>query len=124
VLDDNVYVRGKIPPLLRVRDNDILICSRNGSPALVGKNAKISGAAVGSSFGAFTTVFRSQLSNFLYYVFNSQLLPFQTGRFLTTTINQLTTSTLKGYHVLRGRHGTALTEYLLHCCQRSTVISY
>ena len=98
-LDDNVYVSTKIPAELISRDKDILICSRNGSRALVGKTAKIEGPAVGSSFGAFTTVFRSKLNDFLYYVFNSQLFTFQAGRFMTTTINQLTTGTLKDLEV-------------------------
>jgi len=98
-LDDNVYVSTKIPAELISRDNDILICSRNGSRALVGKTAKIEGPAVGSSFGAFTTVFRSELNDFLYYVFNSQLFTFQAGRFMTTTINQITTGTLKDLEV-------------------------
>lgn len=98
-LDDNVYVSTRIPAELRSRAKDILICSRNGSRALVGKTAKIEGRAVGSSFGAFTTVFRSELNDFLYYVFNSQLFTFQAGRFMTTTINQLTTGTLKDLEV-------------------------
>lgn len=98
-LDDNVYVSTKIPAELVTRDKDILICSRNGSRALVGKTAKIEGSAVGSSFGAFTTVFRGKLNDFLYYVFNSQLFTFQAGRFMTTTINQLTTGTLKDLEV-------------------------
>jgi type I restriction enzyme S subunit len=98
-LDDNVFVSTKIPAELITREKDILICSRNGSRALVGKTAKIEGSAVGTSFGAFTTVFRSGLNDFLYYVFNSQLFSFQAGRFMTTTINQLTTGTLKDLEV-------------------------
>ena len=98
-LDDNVFVSTKIPSELITREKDIIICSRNGSRALVGKTAKIEGSAVGTSFGAFTTVFRSGLNDFLYYVFNSQLFSFQAGRFMTTTINQLTTGTLKDLEV-------------------------
>jgi type I restriction enzyme, S subunit len=98
-LDDNVYVSTHISTELITRDKDILICSRNGSRALVGKAAKIEGRAIGSSFGAFTTVFRSEINDFLFYVFNSQLFAFQAGRFMTTTINQLTTGTLKDLEV-------------------------
>jgi type I restriction enzyme S subunit len=99
VLDDNVYVNTTIPNELITRSNDILICSRNGSRELVGKNAKVEGVAVGSSFGAFTTVFRSQFNDFLSYVFNSHLLDYQAGLFLTSTINQLTNATLKDFEI-------------------------
>ena len=37
---DNVYVRKLIPLHLKVKEGDILICARNGSRALIGKNAK------------------------------------------------------------------------------------
>jgi len=59
VLTDNVYVSCEIPEKIRVRAGDILICSRNGSRALIGKNALIGTEHAGMSFGAFMTVFRS-----------------------------------------------------------------
>ncbi len=99
VLGDNVYVRATIPTKLVTREGDILICSRNGSRALIGKNALIGQDASGLSFGAFTTVFRSAANQFVYYVLNSALFKFQSGRFLTTTINQLTTETLTSFEV-------------------------
>jgi len=93
-LHDNVYVTTEIPDKLITRIGDILICSRNGSRALIGKNAKISGNEAGVTFGAFMTTFRSKYSDYLYYVFNSQLFEFQSGLFLTSTINQLTVDNL------------------------------
>jgi type I restriction enzyme S subunit len=48
----------------------------------------------GLTFGAFTTVFRSEHSQFLFYVLNSSLFSFQAGLYQTSTIFQLTTSTL------------------------------
>lgn len=41
------------------------------------------------------TVFRSQFNDFLFYVFNSNLFAYQSGTFLTSTINQLTIANLK-----------------------------
>lgn len=99
VLGDNVYVRAAIPSALLTREGDILICSRNGSRALIGKNALIGKEAVGHSFGAFTTIFRSTSNQFVYYVLSSSLFKFQAGRFLTTTINQLTTETLNSFEI-------------------------
>ena len=37
--DDNVYVKCPIEPKSIIKKNDILICSRNGSKELIGKNA-------------------------------------------------------------------------------------
>jgi type I restriction enzyme S subunit len=94
VLDDNVYVTKDIPQKLITRIDDILLCSRNGSRALIGKNALIDEYSEGSSFGAFMTVFRSDRNRFLFYVFNSRLFEFQSSSFLTSTINQLTLGNL------------------------------
>jgi type I restriction enzyme S subunit len=86
VLDDNVYVDKKIQDKLIVKAGDILICSRNGSKALIGKCAYIDEATAGHSFGAFMTVFRSVHNRFLFYVFNSAIFSFHLGTFLTSTI--------------------------------------
>lgn len=99
VFGDNVYVSAPIPERLRTRVGDIVMCSRNGSRNLIGKNGLIEEDGAGLTFGAFTTVIRSALNNYLYFVLNSALFKFQSGRFLTTTINQLTTETLKSFEV-------------------------
>ncbi len=87
---DNVFVRCSVPDRLITRVGDILICSRSGSRALIGKNARIDSASSGVTFGAFMTVFRSNYNNYLRFVFNSQVFEYQSGAFLTSTINQLT----------------------------------
>jgi type I restriction enzyme S subunit len=94
VLEDNVFVRASIPDELKARRGDILICSRNGSRALIGKNAVIEEEHESMTFGAFMTVFRSIFSPFLRWVFRSQLFEAQAGAFMSSTINQLTSSTL------------------------------
>ena len=97
--DDNVYVNMDIPASLRTRVGDILLCSRNGSRALIGKNAAIDEQSEGVTFGAFMTVFRSEANAFLRYVFNSALFSYQSGAFLTSTINQLTVGSLYSFEV-------------------------
>lgn len=92
--DDNVFVNAAVPDELRTRTGDILICSRNGSRDLVGKCARVFPSDAGLTFGAFTTVFRSDHSDFLFYVLNSSLFSFQAGLYQTSTIYQLTTGTL------------------------------
>ncbi|WP_288403228.1 restriction endonuclease subunit S [uncultured Acinetobacter sp.] len=98
-LDDNVYVEKNIPKKMVTTDQDILICSRNGSRALIGKCALIEGEGVGQAFGAFMTVLRSPYRKYLYYVLSSDLFKYQIGSFLTSTINQLTTYALGNFEI-------------------------
>lgn len=97
--EDNVFVNKEIPEILRTKVDDILICSRNGSKNLIGKNALITDSAAELTFGAFMTVFRSSLNRYLFWVFNSQLFTYQSGTFLTSTINQLTTGNLYSFEI-------------------------
>lgn len=92
--DDCVYVTTEIPEKKRTRVGDILICSRNGSVSLIGKNALIDEKASNQSFGAFMTIFRTDNYRYLNYFFNSASFKAQSGLFSTSTINQLTTSIL------------------------------
>ena len=98
-LHDNVFVAANIPDKLRIKAGDILVCSRNGSRHLIGKNALILEDHDEWSFGAFTTVIRSEYGPFLYWVMNSRMFEYQSGRFLTTTINQLTTGVLNSFEI-------------------------
>lgn len=99
VFDDNVYVKTSIRETLVTQVGDILICSRNGSRALIGKNAKIDETSAGLTFGAFMTIFRSQHSGYISCVLNSPLFEFQSGAFMTSTINQLTIGVLNNFEV-------------------------
>lgn len=99
VYDDNVYVNTEVPAHLIVKKGDILICSRNGSRDLIGKNALISDTEKEQTFGAFMTIFRSKYGPFLRYVLDSNLFHSQLGRFLTSTINQLTVHTLNNFEI-------------------------
>ena len=89
VFEDNVYVSCSIRPELKVKQGDILICSRNGSRDLVGKNAIISDD-IEASFGAFMMIFRCTFPKYMYYVLNSAIFSYYLGSFFTSTINQLT----------------------------------
>lgn len=99
VFDDNVYVRMEIPERLITKVGDILICVRSGSRDLIGKNALIDEKSAGHAFGAFMTVFRSDINYFLSYVFKSQLFKVQSGIFNTSTVNQLTQGNLYDFQV-------------------------
>jgi type I restriction enzyme S subunit len=98
-LDDCVFIQKDIPDKLRVKKGDILICSRNGSRSLIGKNITINETTEGQTFGAFMTIFRTKLSEFVSKYFNSQVFNGQSGLFLTATINQLTINTINNFFI-------------------------
>lgn len=90
--EDNAYVSATIPKQLFVNENDILICSRNGSQKLVGKSAIIP-KNINASFGAFMMIFRCNnkaLPKYAYYLLNSGVFSYYLASFFTSTINQLT----------------------------------
>lgn len=92
--EDNVFVNCPVPDKLKIRHNDILICSRNGSRKLIGKNALIKNPSNNLTFGAFMSVFRTRFADYAYWILNSHIFQAQAGSYLTTTVNQLTISNL------------------------------
>jgi type I restriction enzyme, S subunit len=111
---DNVYVDCAIPDRIRIRDQDILICVRNGSRRLIGKSAMVDQRVVGQTFGAFMAVFRSDTNPYLRYFFQSGAFKRQIDEHLGATINQITNGSLKSFVVaLPGEpERTAITERL------------
>ncbi|HYH14522.1 MAG TPA: restriction endonuclease subunit S [Flavisolibacter sp.] len=97
--DDCVYINKEIPEKLLTKAGDILICARNGSADLVGKNACIDGNSTGYTFGAFMTILRTKHYRFLSYFLSSNIFKTQLGSFSTSTINQLTSSFLNNLEV-------------------------
>lgn len=91
VLDDNVYVNCDIKPDLFVKEGDILICSRNGSAKLIGKNTIIP-KGLNASFGAFMMIYRSVCPEYCRYILCSNIFSRYLGTFLTVSVNQLTGS--------------------------------
>src|SRR5690554_701157 len=54
--EDNVYINTSNLKFNPVKKNDILICVRNGSKSLIGKNALIISQVEGEAFGAFMSI--------------------------------------------------------------------
>ena len=98
--NDNVYVDKHINEKLILKENDILICVRNGSRNLIGKSALIKGKSVGETFGAFMSVFRSdKFQPFIFYLILSNLIQRQINQSLGATINQITNKTLNNFQI-------------------------
>lgn len=95
--DDNVYVKVDVPDRATVRENDILICVRNGSRDLIGKSAVIDAPSAGMAFGAFMGLYRSEHNGFLAHVFKSEIVMRQIHEHLGATINQITNKSLNGF---------------------------
>ncbi len=93
--NDLVRVNSEIRENQYVKNNDILICARNGSKSLVGKCALIEGLAESASFGAFMAIYRTNLFNYVFYYLQSSYFRavFYDGN--STAINQLTQSMIK-----------------------------
>lgn len=96
---DNVYVEMDFPSRVIVKENDILICVRNGSRRLIGKCALIDKKTAGSAFGAFMSVYRSEYSTFIFHQFQSFIIQWQINETLGATINQITNKDLATFRV-------------------------
>jgi len=96
-LKDCVYVRTVIKGANLSKPNDILICVRNGSKALIGKNAIISKNVPIATHGAFMTVFRTKIPEFVFQLFQTDLYNNQVMAGLGATINSINGKDLLKY---------------------------
>ena len=95
-LTDLVRVKTIIRENQFVEQNDIVICARNGSKALVGKCAIFNLAKSESvSFGAFMAILRTAFYDYVYYFLNTQLFRNILNSDDSKQINQLTQDMLK-----------------------------
>ncbi len=78
-----------------VQEGDLLVCARNGSKALVGKTALITGLNEEMAFGAFMAIFRSSVNLYLLHFINSPLFRKVIDEVNTMTINQITQNNLR-----------------------------
>ncbi len=94
---DLVRVNKKIKETIITRTNDILICARNGSARLIGKNAILKDSDCGHTFGAFMMVYRSEDNPFVHQLLSTKRYYSQVAENLGARINQITTSDLNSF---------------------------
>ena len=87
---DIVRVSKTIKEKLYVLPNDILVCSRNGSKALIGKSSLIGDTDEKMTFGTFMMIVRSEMNDYLQWFFKSSLFKAQIAQGENTAINQIT----------------------------------
>jgi len=93
--ENNVYVNStNYNP---VKEKDILICVRNGSKNLIGKNAIITKEKEGLAFGAFMTVYRSTYNDYIFHYFDTKMYYEMIHMNLGATINSINNSDLKSF---------------------------
>lgn len=114
--EDNVYV-SKVSRDLLVNKGDIIICSRNGSAALVGKSAFVD-KELNATFGAFMMRYIPNIEKkYGFYLFQTAIGQYK-GYFSTTTINQLTKTTIDDIKIplAMAEEQAAIASYLDHKC--------
>ena len=87
---DIVRVNAPIKESLFVKEDDILMCSRNGSASLVGEVAMIPDINEPMTCGAFMTIIRSAEAKYLYLYFQSQDFRERVSEGKSSTMNQIT----------------------------------
>ena len=95
---DVIYVAKKIDDKQLTISGDLLMCVRNGSENLLGKTAKIENNNF--SFGAFTAIIRSDLNNYLYWIFQTEMLKKSISSFIVSIgIGQISQDDIKNFKI-------------------------
>ena len=97
---DIVRVNKKLKESLITRKDDLLICARNGSSRLIGKNALLNENDANQTFGAFMLVYRSPENHFIHQLLSTKRYYSQVSENLGARINQITTANIKDFEFL------------------------
>ena len=94
---DLVRVTKPIKERIITKEKDILICARNGSQRLIGKNTLLRESDAGNTFGAFMMVYRSDDNDIIHPLLSTKQYVSQVAENLGARINQITTSDLNSF---------------------------
>lgn len=97
--DDIVRVNSEILSNQFLHEGDLLICARNGSRRLVGKNAIIQKLDEPTSFGAFMAVCRSAYNSWIHILLNTRYFDRYLDASNSTAINQVTQKMLLDFTI-------------------------
>ncbi|ELA7921217.1 restriction endonuclease subunit S [Vibrio alginolyticus] len=96
-LDDCVYVDLKVDNDSLTKENDILVCVRNGSKKLIGKTALVPSCLPKATHGAFMSVFRSDMNELLFHVFQTHSYYKKVNQDLGARINSINSKNFLNY---------------------------
>lgn len=94
---DLVRVNKSIKERIITKENDILVCARNGSTRLIGKNTLLKKSDSGNTFGAFMMIYRSEDNDIVHPILSTRRYFSQVSENLGARINQITTSDLNSF---------------------------
>ena len=94
---DIVRVNKNVKEKFITKKDDLLVCARNGSARLIGKNAILYETDANQTFGAFMMVFRSDKNHFVHQLLNTRRYSSQVSENLGARINQITSSDLSSF---------------------------
>ena len=89
-LEDIVRVNKPIKDSLYVKKGNILMCSRNGSASLVGKTAIVGDYPERMTFGAFMTLIKTDIPEYINAFFSTPSFRYQVSMGKSSTMNQIT----------------------------------
>ena len=89
-LEDIVRVNKPIKDSLYVKKGNILMCSRNGSASLVGKTAIVGDYPERLTFGAFMTLIKTDIPEYINAFFSTPSFRYQVSMGKSSTMNQIT----------------------------------
>lgn len=112
--DDNVFVNLIVEKEKFTQENDILICVRNGSRNLIGKNTIVKSLTYKATHGAFMSVFRSPFNSFIVQLFQTDKYYQYINADLGATINSINGSNIKKYkfYFPSEKEQTKIAEFL------------
>jgi type I restriction enzyme, S subunit len=113
-LEDNVYVVPDVKGANLAQPNDILICVRNGSKALIGKSALLPENMPICTHGAFMTMLRAHVPKFAFQLLQSASFFKQVAADLGATINSINGAQLLRYRFLvpKGEEQLRIADFL------------
>ena len=94
---DIVRVNKNVKEKLITKKDDLLVCARNGSARLIGKNAILHEVDANQTFGAFMMVFSKDKNHFVHQLLNTRRYSSQVSENLGARINQITSSDLSSF---------------------------
>ena len=107
---DIVRVNKNVKEKLITKKDDLLVCARNGSARLIGKNAILHEIDANQTFGAFMMVFRSDINHFVHQLLNTRRYSSQVSENLGARINQITSSDLSSFEFFFPRGNSEMNK--------------
>lgn len=99
-LGDNVFVNREVDEGKKTKEGDILLCVRNGSQRLIGKSAQIPKGIPTATHGAFMSVLRGAMNDFVFQLMQTPLFFKEVHKNLGATINSINGSDMKKFKFL------------------------